>query len=282
MEGLVKWYVDDELVADYVASDDPIVGEHNILLSSEDRIYINATTSSALLHHIPVAYANGMYGPHFVHPSETVGAADSTANVNWRLRPASPCSNRGDTTVLVATDLDGNARVQQDTIDLGCYESAYNSVALLPLPDSIVYVKEGGVGTRIGDSWENAAGSIHDALRIAVLKNAKVWVAAGTYYGENLDGESAFLMKEGVSVYGGFAGNEPPTFSLADRDFTQNVTVLDGQQRQRVLCQMRDFAAKDSVVWDGFTISLLPAITSVFACILFISFGFMWGSLNIR
>lgn len=254
VEGLVKWYVDDELVADYVASDDPIVGEHNILLSSEDRIYINATTSSALLHHIPVAYANGMYGPHFVHPSETVGASDTTANVNWRLRPASPCSNRGDTTVLVATDLDGNARVQQDTIDLGCYESAYNSVALLPLPDSIVYVKEGGVGTRIGDSWENAAGSIHDALRIAVLKNAKVWVAAGTYYGENLDGASAFLMKEGVSVYGGFAGNEPPTFSLDDRDFSQNVTVLDGQQRQRVLCQMRDFEAKDSVVWDGFTI----------------------------
>ncbi len=273
VEGLVKRGKNDVVVAEYVASDDPIVGEHNILLFSENRI----TDHSALLH-VPVTYANGMYGPHFVHPSESVGAADSTSYVNWRLRPASPCSNRGVASVVansfftdnmgdyhvqhdtinlgsyVSADLDGNTRVQQDTIDLGCYESTYNSVALLPLPDSIVYVKEGGLGTRIGDSWENAAGSIQDALRIAVLRNARVWVAAGTYYSENPDGENAFQMKEGVNVYGGFAGNEPPTFNLDDRDFTQHVTILDGQQRQRVLYQIRDFVEADSVVWDGFTI----------------------------
>lgn len=272
VEGLVKRHKEDIVLARYVASDDPIEGENNILLFSENRI----TDHTALLH-VPVTYANGMYGPHFVHPSESVGASDSTVYVNWRLRPASPCSNRGAASVVsnsyytenmseyvksdtinlasfVSTDLDGNDRVQQDTIDLGCYESIYNSVALLPLPDSIVYVREGGFGTRIGDSWENAAGSIQDAIRIAAMRNARVWVAAGTYYGDNPDGESAFLMKEGVNVYGGFAGNEPPTFNLDDRDFTQNVSILDGQQRQRVLYQVRDFVAEDSVVWDGFTI----------------------------
>lgn len=235
VEGVVKEYEYNELVASHVASDDPISGEHNIVLMSED-------------------YANGMFAPHFVHPSTEVGADDVTNDVDWHLLPSSPCINRGDTVVLDSTDLDGNARVQRGVVDLGCYESSYNATVLLSLPDSIVYVKEGGVGTRIGNNWENATGSVQDAVKIAAVNRAKVWVAAGTYYGDDPSSSSAFIMKEGVSVYGGFAGNEPPTYSLAERDFTQHVSILDGQEQQRVLFQSHDFDEADSVVWDGFTI----------------------------
>lgn len=221
--------------ANHVASDVAIEGEHNILLLSD-------------------SYANGIFSPRFVHPSETIGANDSTENVDWHLQEGSACINRGDTLVFGTTDLDGLARVQQDTVDLGCYESPYNGVTLPVLPDSIVYVKEGGAGTGLGDSWENAAASLTDAINIAALNRAQVWVAAGTYYGADASAENAFEMKQGVNVYGGFEGNEPPTFPLEERDFEHNVSILDGQQQQRVLYQPQDFIAEDSVVWDGFTI----------------------------
>ena len=37
-----------------------------------------------------------------------------------------------------------------------------------------------------------------------------------------------FQMKNNVSIYGGFAGNEPNSFDLSDRDFMTNETILSG------------------------------------------------------
>lgn len=221
--------------ANHVASDVAIEGEHNILLLSD-------------------SYAHGIFSPRFAHPAETAGANDTTRNVDWHLLSGSACINKGDTLVFGTTDLDGLVRVQQDTVDLGCYETPYNGVVLPSLPDSIVYVKEGGAGTGMGDSWENATASLTDALNIASLSRGQVWVAAGTYYGENASAANAFEMKAGVNVYGGFEGNEPPAFNLEERDLEHNVSILDGQQQQRVLYQAQDFVAEDSVAWDGFTI----------------------------
>ena len=215
--------------ANYVACDDACTGSNNVaLMSSED----------ALL------------APRFVNPSAIAGATDTTRNVDWHLLEGSPCINRGDNSVATANDLDGAARVQQDTIDLGCYESPYNSIAL-PEYGDIIYVVEGGAGTMTGESWENAIGSIKDAVQIAAAIHAKVWVAAGIYHGDGTS-ENAFLMKSGVDVYGGFAGNEPEDYDLSQRDFLANTSVLDGQYTQRVLCQLNDFSAYTA--WDGFTI----------------------------
>jgi hypothetical protein len=154
--------------------------------------------------------------------------------------------------LATAYDLAGAARIQQDTIDLGCYESPYNSVTL-PTYNGIVFVVEGGAGTMTGESWTNAMGSIQDAVQIAAMNNANVWVAAGNYHGDGTS-ENAFVMKAGVNVYGGFVGNEVPDYDLSQRDFTTNATVLDGQFSQRVLMQPNHFTANTSAVWDGFTI----------------------------
>lgn len=210
-----------------------VVGENNIALLSEN-------TGS-----------NPFY-PNFVHPSDSVGAFDGPDNADWRLTNVSPCVNRGDNTVADSTDLAGNDRVQQDVIDMGCYESEYTGITL-PQYDSIIYVTEQGAGLQVGNSWENAISSIPDALLIAKTYGADVWVAAGTYYG-NTSSDNAFTMVEGVNVYGGFAGNEPETFDLSQRDFATNATILDGQNMRRVLYQPNGFSENTAVIWDGFTI----------------------------
>mgnify|MGYP003440388636 CR=1 FL=1 len=59
----------------------------------------------------------------FVNPSLTTGTSDSTANVDWHLREDAICINRGNNAAVIGSvDLDGNPRIQCDTVDMGCYE----------------------------------------------------------------------------------------------------------------------------------------------------------------
>ena len=189
--------------------------------------------------------------PMFVNPSLTPGALDSTENVDWHLQQGSVCVNRGNNLAVTDTvDLDGMVRVKRDTVDLGCYESDYYGVPMTDY-DSIVYVTVTGAGTHSGNSWENATSSIENAQAIALAYNAVVWVAAGTYYGDTVS-SNAFTMKDGVSVYGGFVGNEPADYDLTQRDFEANTTILDGQHTRRVLYQPFGFNTRTE--WNGFTI----------------------------
>lgn len=59
----------------------------------------------------------------FVNPSLTTGAEDATENVDWHLVEGAVCINRGTNTAIIdSVDLDGNPRIQCDTVDMGCYE----------------------------------------------------------------------------------------------------------------------------------------------------------------
>ena len=194
---------------------------------------------------------NAANQPLFVNPSLTAGASDSTANVDWHLQQGSPCINRGDNLVVIdSLDLDGTARIKRDTVDLGCYESDYYSVPVTEY-DSIIYVTVMGSGTHSGNSWANATSSIEEAQALAITYGAVVWVSVGTYYGDTT-ASNAFAMRDGVNVYGGFAGNELADFDLSQRDFVANATILDGQNARRVLYQPSNF--NDTTKWDGFVI----------------------------
>ncbi len=74
------------------------------------------------------------------------------------------------------------------------------------LAQTIRYVKPTGTGD--GSSWANASGNLQ-AMITASNANDQVWVAAGTYTPTTgTDRTISFSMKEGVAIYGGFAGNE--------------------------------------------------------------------------
>lgn len=187
----------------------------------------------------------GLFNPRFVHPSSGVGVGYYDGD--WHLMDSSSCINRGrslNAHTQYPTDLGGSSRVQQGLVDIGCYESPYQEAPRQHHPDGIMYVKEGGTGN--GTSWNNAMGSIADALQLIPFTDAQqVWVAQGTYAG-------GIIMAEGVDVYGGFAGNEPATYDVSQRNWRTHTTVLSGGTS--VLYQAADFTDSTTALWDGFII----------------------------
>ena len=203
---------------------------------------------------------NGVCHPKFANPSAIAGSSDVTWDSDWHLQDGSPCVNHGSNAYAGQYDLDGVARVRQGTVDMGCYESDFNGITL-PQYGSIVYVTEQGSGDLSGRNWDNATPSIQNAMAVAYTIGATVWVAQGTYYGDE-DSKNAFTMMEGVNVYGGFAGNEPENYDLSLRDFDAHASILDGQNQQRVLYQPNAFTDSTAVIWDGFTIQNGSCISS--------------------
>lgn len=88
----------------------------------------------------------------------------------------------------------------------------------------------GGNDLNSGLSWEQAFKNLQRAL---VFPNSgdEIWVAQAVYYPDNggaypLDSRLAtFSLKDGVSIYGGYAGNET---SLSQRDIANHPTILSG------------------------------------------------------
>lgn len=98
------------------------------------------------------------------------------------------------------------------------------------------YVKAtGGNDSNDGKNWSTAKLTLQGALDVSVSGD-KIWVAKGTYIPSKISGDSpgsdnrdkAFVITNGVSVFGGFEGNEDPGYDLSLRDFAVNLTVLSG------------------------------------------------------
>ena len=118
--------------------------------------------------------------------------------------------------------------------------------------NGIIYVSEDGTGD--GSSWANATNKLQFASALSSGGGTRVWVKAGTYYGDTSDAEGAFSVSKSNRIYGGFEGNESPDFDLSLRDFEKNTTILDGQGARRVLLQDQAFTTSTPAIWDGFTI----------------------------
>ena len=118
--------------------------------------------------------------------------------------------------------------------------------------NGIIYVSEDGMGD--GSSWANATNKLQFASALSSGGTTKVWVKAGTYYGDTTDMEGAFNISKSNRVYGGFVGDEAPDYDLTLRDFDKNTTILDGQNSRRVLNQSQALNSGTMAIWDGFTI----------------------------
>ena len=107
---------------------------------------------------------------------------------------------------LPTTDLAGDLR-KSGTIDIGAYEFQHLDAG------RIRYVKQDGTGD--GSSWDKASGDLQKMIDelAAVDAPGEVWVAAGTYRPttqiiEGVQYAASFRMRDGIDVYGGFAGGE--------------------------------------------------------------------------
>ena len=160
-------------------------------------------------------------GPHFSSPSVKIGF-DTDYRIleqlyplwTWEPMEATPLVDAGDNGAYTesyfgSADLGGNARIA-GTIDIGAFE--YQPMA----EGRVRYVTPGGTGD--GTSWIDASGSIQAMIDALAEDNpqglpGEVWVAAGEYEPQSyiisgMNYSASFRMRDGISVYGGFAGTE--------------------------------------------------------------------------
>src|SRR5687768_7020413 len=76
-----------------------------------------------------------------------------------------------------------------------------------PALADVVYVNASATGTNDGSSWTDAFTNFNAALG-AAQPGDEVWAAMATYYSPN---DLGFIAPAGVSLYGGFVGNETAT-----------------------------------------------------------------------
>ena len=97
---------------------------------------------------------SSMYNCYISDP----GFVDAT-NGDYRLAEGSPCIDVGDNSyVVTAVDLDGNVRIVNGTVDIGCYE--YNSTAALPSVEMYTMTFDSNGGTGIMDDQTIAIGKV--------------------------------------------------------------------------------------------------------------------------
>ena len=168
--------------------------------------------------------SNGVNGPLFEAPSVLTSfdrdfdwKKNAYPTWSWGILEGSalidPENLETDYTGLPATDLAGESRKSGDKVDIGAYEYQHLDAG------RIRYVKPDGTGD--GTSWEKASGDLQKMIDelAAVDASGEVWVAAGEYRPTTqiIDGvqyAASFRMRDGIDVYGGFAGTET---SKADR-----------------------------------------------------------------
>ena len=165
---------------------------------------------------------NEAQGPHFSSPSIKTGF-DTDYQIldqlyplwTWEPMEATPLVDAGDDGAYTVADfgsldLGGNARQAGKSIDIGAFE--YQPMA----EGRIRYVRPGGTGS--GTSWDDAAGNIQAMIDDLADNNpqqlpGEVWVAQGEYEPQSyvisgMNYSASFRMRSGISVYGGFAGDE--------------------------------------------------------------------------
>src|SRR5574341_1313206 len=135
---------------------------------------------------------------------------------------------------VYATNADGN--------------SGYSNVASATTDACRLYVDADSTGNNDGSSWADAFTSLQDALAGAA-PGYEIWVAEGVYYPDegagqtNGDRAATFQLRDGVAIYGGFAGTET---LLSQRDPAAHVTILSGDIGQDDLNADGNFIAEDT------------------------------------
>ncbi len=122
---------------------------------------------------------------------------------------------------------------------------------------AIIYVNASATGANNGSSWANAFTDLQSALSVAFI-NDDIWVASGTYHPTSTTNRDvSFVMKNGVDIYGSFAGNET---AISQRNISLNPTTLSGDIGQlgdntdnsKKIVKVQNFTA--NFVMDGFRV----------------------------
>ncbi|MDH7482541.1 MAG: right-handed parallel beta-helix repeat-containing protein, partial [Armatimonadota bacterium] len=227
----------------YCASPSSAIISNNIVAFNSSGIY-NSSGS-------PTLRNNCVYNPNGYNYS---GVSPGTGDIqvdpklcsleygNFHIKLDSPCIDAGDSSVVQPgwVDIDGQARIQGVSVDIGADESDGTACEVEPV---IVRVSPSGNDSNDGSSWSSAKRSVQSAIdAVYAAGGGEVWVAAGTYV-------ERITLRSFVHVYGGFAGTET---LREQRNWVANATILDGNQGGSVVT-VSNIGANTARI-DGFTI----------------------------
>ena len=141
-------------------------------------------------------------------------------NGNFSLFGCSPAIDKGNNTfITISQDFQTAPRVFNSIVDMGAVERL-----TLNTPKRI-YVDKTATGRNNGKSWTDAYLDFQSALKYSCSGDT-IWVAKGVYYPTSgADRSISFVLRDGVKMYGGFAGGET---SSSQRNFRINPTILSG------------------------------------------------------
>jgi len=141
------------------------------------------------------------------------------------------------------------------------YTGGFNPGLVIRL--DIIFVDADATGVNNGRNWTDAYTKLQDALSLAVSGD-RIWVAEGTYKpdqgGSETPGDrgASFQLKNGVKIYGGFAGGE---IRLDQRNWQNNTTILSGDintvgvDTDNSYHVVTGSGTNSTAVLDGFTIT---------------------------
>jgi len=223
----------------YCGNSSPTVVNTILWNNSPDEIYLKQSSITVTYSDVQGSWSgvgNINADPMFV---DADGADDviGTEDDNLRLLPGSPCVDAGDNSAIppsVATDLDGNPRIINGTVDMGAYEGG-----TAPPPD-VYYVDADAIGNNDGSSWSNAYLCLQDALT-AAQDGDEIRVATGIYRPDQKammrrdrlqivssgDWTATFQLINDVAIKGGYAGFGEPDPDARDVDRYRSVLSGD-------------------------------------------------------
>jgi predicted outer membrane repeat protein len=122
----------------------------------------------------------------------------------------------------------------------------------------VIYVNGARPAGGDGTSWSAAYRYLQDALAQTVAGD-EVWVAGGTYYPDDGgivtkgDRTASFTLKEGVKLYGGFAGNES---GVTQRNSSLHTTELSGEiYSEQIYWSLNVVTLSGNATLDGLTVT---------------------------
>ncbi len=217
---------------------------NNIISSNSSGIY---GSNSSLTFQNNCIYSNG--GQDFTNITSPIGTNGNISQDprlagfeygNIHINADSPCVDSGVATSLAGTqDIDGQARVQGNGIDVGADE--YDGLIPSATP-KVVYVRPDGNDSTDGSSWQMAKKTVQCGLVALGQSGGEVWVKSGIY-------DETITIDAYRYVYGGFDGTETDKTA---RNWRRNVTVLSSQSSNAIVTFNSGGVNRSCI--DGFTI----------------------------
>jgi predicted outer membrane repeat protein len=147
--------------------------------------------------------------------SVAVGVTGTVTAYQW-YKNGSPVSGQTTATLLLSAATTTDAGSYSLALIGSCNSLTSSAFTLVVNPaQARLYVKAGASGANTGLSWADAFPDLQSALNYPCLGSAsgtptaEIWVAAGVYKPTSTTNRSlSFAMRNGVTIYGGFVGNE--------------------------------------------------------------------------